>query len=169
MPFTPFHFGPGAAIHALAPRKISFLAFCAANVLIDVEPLYYLLTHQYPLHRFFHTYVGATLIALATALLFLGALWLYRKLGLPDPFRLQGLKALPVWLGAAAGSYSHVLLDSVMHPDIVPLAPFSTANALYEIIPVDLLHVACIALAIAGVLLLEWRRERRSSSRDYAD
>lgn len=162
MPFTPFHFGPGAAIHALAPGKISFLAFCAANVLIDVEPLYYLVKHQYPLHRFFHTYVGATLIALATALLFLAALWLYRKLGLPDWFGVRSLKALPVWLGAAAGSYSHVLLDSVMHADIVPLAPFSTANVLYEIIPVDLLHIACIVLAIAGVLLLEWRSERRA-------
>src|SRR5581483_7315107 len=44
MPITPFHFGPGAAIHAAAPRCVSFLAFCAANMLIDFEPLYYLLT-----------------------------------------------------------------------------------------------------------------------------
>ena len=63
MPFTPFHFGPGAALYAMAPRQLSFLAFCAANVLIDVEPLYYMLTDQYPWHRFFHTYVGATLDA----------------------------------------------------------------------------------------------------------
>lgn len=53
MPFTPFHFGPGAAIHALAPRKVSFIAFVAANVLMDVEPLYYMLTRQDHLHRFF--------------------------------------------------------------------------------------------------------------------
>ena len=54
MPITPFHFGPGGVIHALAPKQVSFIAFCAANVLIDVEPLYFMLTHQYPLHRFFH-------------------------------------------------------------------------------------------------------------------
>ena len=37
MPITPFHFGPGAALHVLAPRHVSFLAFCAANVVIDVK------------------------------------------------------------------------------------------------------------------------------------
>jgi hypothetical protein len=70
MPITPFHFGPGAAIHAAAPRYVSFLAFCAANVLMDLEPLYYILTRQYPLHRFFHTYVGAVIVAISTAVLF---------------------------------------------------------------------------------------------------
>lgn len=70
MPITPFHFGPGAALHAAAPRQISFLAFGAANVLIDIEPGYYLLTHQFPLHRFCHTLIGATLIMAATLVLF---------------------------------------------------------------------------------------------------
>ena len=67
MPITPFHFGPGAAIHVVAPRHVSFLAFCAANVLIDIEPLYYMLTHQDRLHRFFHTYVGASLVAVVAS------------------------------------------------------------------------------------------------------
>jgi hypothetical protein len=66
MPITPFHFGPGAAVHAAAPRHVSFLSFCAANILMDVEPLYYRLTGQYPLHRFFHIYIGATLVAVVT-------------------------------------------------------------------------------------------------------
>ena len=44
MPFTPFHFGPGAALHALAPRHVSFMAFCGTNVLIDVESLVNLVT-----------------------------------------------------------------------------------------------------------------------------
>ena len=46
MPITPFHFGPGAALHALAPKHVSFLAFAAANVIIDVEPLYFMLAGQ---------------------------------------------------------------------------------------------------------------------------
>ena len=70
MPITPFHFGSGAAIHAAAPRYVSFLAFCATNILMDVEPLYYILTQQYPLHRFFHTYIGASIVAAATVGLF---------------------------------------------------------------------------------------------------
>lgn len=42
MPITPFHFGPGAALHALAPRHIGFLPFCAANVLIGIGRLHQL-------------------------------------------------------------------------------------------------------------------------------
>ena len=83
MPFTPFHFGPGAAIHAVAPKQVSFLAFCASNVLIDIEPLYFILTQQYPLHRFFHTYIGAFLIVGATVALFVGARWFASRLWLP--------------------------------------------------------------------------------------
>ena len=48
MPVTPFHFGPGAALHAVAPKHVSFLAFCAANILIDLESLYNLRTDILP-------------------------------------------------------------------------------------------------------------------------
>ena len=70
MPFTAFHFGPGALVHCAAPKHVSFLAFCGANVLVDVEPLYFMLTHQWPIHRFFHTYVGATVAAAIVVAMF---------------------------------------------------------------------------------------------------
>lgn len=35
MPITPFHVGPGLALHSAAPRAVSFIAFCVANVLVD--------------------------------------------------------------------------------------------------------------------------------------
>ena len=101
MPITPFHFGPGAVIHALAPKQVSFIAFCAANVLIDVEPLYFMLTHQYPVHRFFHTLVGAGLVVLATCGLFYGARWFAARFWLPRLFGWRELGLVPVVLGAA--------------------------------------------------------------------
>ena len=55
MPMTPFHFGPGAALQALAPRQISFLAFCAANVVIDIESLVNLIGQRDPVHAFMHS------------------------------------------------------------------------------------------------------------------
>ena len=70
MPFTPFHFGPGALVHSAAPKHSSFLAFCGADVLVDVEPLYYMITGGYPIHRLFHTYVGATVPGVICVLLF---------------------------------------------------------------------------------------------------
>ncbi|MES2945861.1 MAG: hypothetical protein V4772_23585 [Pseudomonadota bacterium] len=162
MPFTPFHFGPGGVIHAVAPRQVSFIAFVAANVLMDIEPLYYMLTRQDHLHRFFHTYIGATLIAGATVLLFMLARKLASRLWLPDLFDWQSLKLPQVIAGAAAGSYSHIVLDSVMHADIRPLAPFSQANWLYLLVPIDVLHEFCLWAGVAAVGLLAARKLLKS-------
>ena len=159
MPITPFHFGPGAALHALAPRQVSFLAFCAANVVIDVESLYNLMHHRMPVHAFLHTYVGATLVWLGLAALF----WLALKLpGVKARTRL-GLRQ--VALGALLGAYSHVLLDSVMHPDIQPLAPFAAGNALQGVISLQALHWACLASALFALLWMGARRLWPSRSR----
>lgn len=153
MPFTPFHFGPGAALHALAPRQFSFIAFAGANVLVDVEPLYFMLSGQAPLHRFFHTYVGLTLVMAATVAGFLLARRMARVVWLPNPGDWQALRGRPVMLGAVAGSYSHIVLDSVMHADIRPLSPFSQANALYRIVSLDALHDFCL---LSGVVAVVW-------------
>lgn len=158
MPFTPFHFGPGAALHALAPRHVSFLGFCGANVLVDVEPLYYMLTGQYPIHRLLHTYAGVSLVIGGTVLVFLLLRRIGRRFGLPNPFGWQRLPVHAVLLGAALGGFTHVALDSVMHSDIQPLAPFSTANALYLSLDTDDLHWWCVAAGVAGLLILGFRR-----------
>ncbi len=62
MPFTPAHFGPGAAIKAVVPAHFSFAVFCYSQIVTDLEPAYFLLRGEYPVHRFFHTYPGAVLV-----------------------------------------------------------------------------------------------------------
>jgi membrane-bound metal-dependent hydrolase YbcI (DUF457 family) len=49
------------------------------------------------------------------------------------------------------GSYSHIVLDSVMHRDMAPLAPFSSANALLGVITLGQLHLVCLALGVLGI------------------
>lgn len=153
MPITPFHFGPGALLHSVAPKRISFLAFCSANVLIDIEPLYYMVTGQYPLHRFLHTYIGATIIMVVTAAILLVSLQLASRVKLPNIFNWQSLTTRPIWLGAAAGSYSHIVLDSVMHADITPLSPFSETNILFHIVSLGELHLFCVISALLALIL----------------
>src|SRR3954467_8553094 len=67
MPFTPFHFGPAAALKAAAPTHFSFTIFCYSQVVTDLESGFYLFRGEYPVHRFFHTYLGATLVGFACA------------------------------------------------------------------------------------------------------
>jgi membrane-bound metal-dependent hydrolase YbcI (DUF457 family) len=151
MPITPFHFGPGAALHALAPKHISFLAYCSANVLIDIESLYNLIGRREQVHAFFHTYVGASLVIIGTTALFVALRRFAKRYWLPNPFDWRSLTVRQVGIGAALGAYSHVLLDSVMHRDIRPLAPASMDNVLLGIISLSALHWWCIALGIVGL------------------
>ncbi len=150
MPFTPFHFGPGAAIKAAIPARFSFLLFCYAQVVTDLESAYYLFYGEYPVHRILHTYAGATLTGGACALT--GCL-LQKCMS-----RRFGWQPAVAWPAAFAtgliGSYSHVFLDSLMHPDITPFWPLTTANPMFHVVGVELLHVLCLALGAVGVYWL---------------
>jgi membrane-bound metal-dependent hydrolase YbcI (DUF457 family) len=158
MPITPFHFGPGALLHAMAPRHVSFIAFCAANVLIDVESLYNLVNHRHPVHAFFHTYAGATLAALACIGAFVALRKLARTLPLPNLFAWQQLSLRQVAIGAALGAWSHVALDSLMHADIAPLAPITSENALLGAVGLGVLHGSCLLAGLAGLAVLGVRK-----------
>jgi len=152
MPFTPFHFGPGAALHAIAPTHVSFLSFCAVNVLIDFESLYNLVGRHRPVHASFHTYVDATIVIAITVVLFVVLRRAAERVTLPNPFQWQQLKVAAVVSGAILGGYSHVALDSIMHPDIRPLSPFSEANVLFGAVPLGWLHLLCVAFGVAGAV-----------------
>lgn len=151
MPVTPFHFGPGAALHAASPRHVSFIAFCAANVLIDIESGYNLLRGADLVHAFLHTYVGATLATLVVVAVHWALLRLANRWHLPDLFRWRALSRRQVAIGAALGAYSHIVLDSIMHADMRPLAPFSERNVLLGILSWSELHMACAVCGAVGV------------------
>ena len=82
VPVTPFHFGPGGLLAIATRGSVSFLAFCASNVLIDVESLYNMVTHQPRVHTFLHTYLGSTLVAAIVVVAFIPLRHLAAKL--PD-------------------------------------------------------------------------------------
>lgn len=157
MPLPPFHLGPGFAAKALAGRHFSFLLFGLTQVLIDLEPFYYLSRHEPHLHRFWHTYIGATvLLALVLAVGKPACEWaLSLRLGrlrlLPKPASISWLAAVS---GAGFGVYSHVLLDSVMHADIRPFAPLTDANPLFQAISLGELHIWCVVAGVFGLMAL---------------
>jgi hypothetical protein len=159
MPFTPFHFGPAAAIKAVIPRYFSFTVFCFAQVVTDSEVAYYMIRGEFPLHRWFHTYLGATAVAAFSFLLGRPICQLALRLWLawPDaPLRKHifaggRISLLSALTAAFIGTYSHVFLDSFMHSDIEPFKPWSTQNPLYGLLGLSTLHALCIMFGIAGV------------------
>jgi hypothetical protein len=165
MPFTPFHFGPGAAVKAAMPRHFSFTMFCFAQIVTDFETAYYFLRGEYPLHRWFHTYLGATLVAACCVLVgrpicqaALRAWSLWRNAPFKRCFPITDrISVASAVISAFIGTYSHVFLDSIMHADVEPFNPFSTQNPLYRIISLFTLHALCIVLGVFGTLYVATR------------
>lgn len=160
MPLPPYHFGPGLAFKAIGGRHFSLICFTLSQVLIDLEPLYWLLMQQPPWHRFWHTLLGASLVALATILLARPARWSVAKVIAwidPEERINQRVSWLAVITGAVLGVYSHIALDSVMHDDVYPLSPLTNASPLFQIITVDQLETLCLICATLGGLWLAWR------------
>ncbi|NEX19953.1 DUF4184 family protein [Thiorhodococcus mannitoliphagus] len=175
MPFTPLHLGPGLALKALGGRHFSFLTFGLAQVAMDIEPLLGLMTGAERLHGPTHTYLAALGIALAVAVItpLLGRPILRRWnrevewVRLPWLIVPEDFSRLPVLMGAFLGTLSHVWLDSLMHADLTPLAPWSEVNGWLAAVSGESLRVGCLVAGLVGLIawtVRAWHRGRRQSS-----
>lgn len=132
---------------------------------------------MWPIHRFFHTYLGATAVALIVVL--------FGKPICETALRLWNWRLSETqrtWLGvrpkitftaaitgAIFGAYSHVFFDSIMHSDIRPFAPFSDVNALLYIISIDRLHEVCAIAGVLGGMVLLVLLVRRKTNAERAE
>jgi hypothetical protein len=108
MPLTPFHMGPGVAIKAVAGPYFSLMVFGFSQVAMDIEPLVRIIRGDAVLHGLTHTYVGATLIGLASAVVGRPICQLFLNHWTPDPHSpfmnwLRGSKLIS-WPAAIAGA-----------------------------------------------------------------
>jgi hypothetical protein len=156
MPVTPFHGGIGLAFKGAAPRRFSFLLFCCTQVAIDLESGYHIVRGDWPIHRFFHTFLGAILVCLIAVFacrLVIRAV--QRKLAERPDVRGRIQPAEISWrvaIGTAfIGCLGHVIPDAIMHYDVEPFAPFTTVNPFYEVVSVGALHGALVAIGVVGL------------------
>ena len=177
MPITPIHLGPALAVKAVAPRHFSFLIFGITQVAIDSEAAFHLLRGDWPIHRFFHTYLGATVIAVLTVVagrpLLEWVLRLWNRLVAPaEQSILRFEPRIPLAAavsGALIGGYSHVLLDSIVYSDVRPFAPLSDGNALFRLTTASSLILGCVALGALGCMALAVAYLRRRPAGSATD
>ncbi len=160
MPFTPFHFGPGALAKAVAPRWFSFRAFGLSQVVIDCETAWNIYRGHERLHTFFHSYLGVSVAMTLTGVLLVVYNWVAFRFS-----RSWVIRELEDWgdrfkfrsslIAILFGGWSHVLLDGVMHEDAQPLAPFSDVNPVFDMVSLKVLHLACLWSFIGAGLV--WR------------
>lgn len=154
MPFTPIHLGPGLAFKAVGGRHFSFMVFGGSQVLMDIEPFIGILQGKPVLHGITHTLAGALVIGSLAGLI-------------GKPISSFALKLLKIrhqpftwrasFMGAYIGTFSHILLDAIMHSDMTPWWPFGTENQLLSVISVDQLHIACFLAGIMGLVVIAFR------------
>lgn len=152
MPLLPVHLGPGLLFAAAAPRRCSFAAFAAAQLLIDVESVANHLLDRWPVHGTLHSIPGAV-AAGAVAGLALGALgWRH---GRP---RWRALAT-----GGILGGLVHALLDGLVHADAAPLWPLHQGNPLLALLPRPAVDLLGLGLGLIGAALYRWRSGRHAA------
>lgn len=154
MPFTPFHMGPGILVKAILQGSFSLMVFGWAQIVMDIQPLFVLITGNGQLHGFSHTYIGATLLAVFSALSgkYLSEIGL-KLLGISKEGNPVKIRWWISFLSAFIGTYSHVALDSIMHSDVEPYYPLPKENGLLALINVHQLHQLCIYTAMVGAII----------------
>jgi len=153
MPLTPFHLGPALLLGLIFFRYLDFPTFLVANVIIDIEPiLVVLLNLNYPLHGFFHSLLGGTIIVFLLA-------WFMNKIrGTLSPFLMffkleQKSSFGKILLSSISGIYIHILLDSRIHADTRPFWPFDFNPFLDRSVLAGLdVYILCALGFIGGII-----------------
>lgn len=149
--------GPAALFKLIGLGYFSFTLFGYSQILADLEPLIRILRNDDIVHGHSHTYVGAFVIGiLATVsgkylcefgLRFWNIIFQFKAMMVPTEISWTVAS-----ISAFIGTFSHVLIDSVMHADMNPLWPFSESNEMLYVVSVSTLHLVCVALGLVGVV-----------------
>ena len=151
MPFTPLHMGVGIFIKALLQSSFSLMIFGWAQIIMDIQPLIVMITGEGHLHGFSHTYIGATLLAVFSAISGKHfSEWGLLFLGISKKDNPINIRWKIVFVSAFIGTISHVLLDSVMHFDVEPFFPFTLENTLYGLLTIEQIHKLCLYSGLIG-------------------
>ncbi len=150
MPFTPFHMGPGILIKAILQGSFSLMVFGWTQIVMDIQPLIVMISGSGHLHGFTHTFIGGSLVAI-----FSGFTGKYlSEIGLKILRIGQGRGLRIIWsvafTSAFIGSFSHVVLDGIMHGDVQPFYPFILSNDFLGILSVETLHKLCLYSGLLG-------------------
>lgn len=162
MPFTPFHLGPSSWIGLILFKFLDFPSFLLASVVVDIEPFAVMFFGlQYPLHGFFHSFVGGSIVAMLTALTMYFLRNVVRKF--TTIFRLEQKSSFKKILWTSFfGVYFHIFLDAPLYTDIRPFYP-SVSNPLFGLFSSSQIYFFCsvsflIAIVVYFIRLLTTRR-----------
>ena len=132
---------------------VDFASIMISSVIVDVEPLCVVTFRLHaPLHGFFHTYLGGTILAVLTAVgvCFLRG-WLNKILA---KFNVQQKSSfVRILYTSFLGVYFHILLDSFLYGEMLPFYPL-TGNPFLGVATSAAVYGLCIISFFLGLALL---------------
>ncbi len=143
--------GIGVAAKAVAPRLISLQVFAVTQVVMDIEPGVRMVMNSDVLHGWTHTLAGAVPVALASAVM-----WQILERRRVWRWTFDSIHPAMLWTTCLVGTWSHVLLDSLIHRDMastrewLPLDPWLFLSH-------ESVQIACLVFAGVGAVALAAR------------
>ncbi len=161
MPFTPFHWGPALLIGLLMFPLLDLPALIVSSVIVDIESLYILLFQPtIPLHGFFHTYLGGSIIGIFVAVTMFSIRGYTCRI--MDVFKLkQNSSFKKILFTSLFGIYFHILMDAPLYTDILPFYP-SEVNPLYGMLSASIIYLSCTICFLAAFITYFYRLYRKS-------
>jgi len=158
MPFTPFHFGPALLLYGIFVF-LDPIALIYGAILVDLEPaLVMFLRLNYPLHGSLHSIVGGFLLL---PVVYLATILTRRLLSDLDFFFTSGKREFAFWVtvvSALIGSFSHILLDSVLYSEMNLAWPLPYWNPLLNTGLSLVIYELCWVTLIIAIPLIVLRR-----------
>ena len=168
MPFTPYHFGPGLVLGVILFPFVDLATVMMASVVVDLEPLVVLMFGlPYPLHGFFHTYLGASIAAFVLT----GFVYPFRNYlnGIVSLFGLHQRSSLRHIIGGSLlGTYSHVFLDSILYAEMNPFFPV-LGNPFLGLFSFGAVYNFCLICGFVGFICYFVRALLRPGAIDEGD
>lgn len=151
MPITPLHAGVLAPLNHFFPGKFNNLAFILVTLWLDASAIaYYALGLEMgEMHGpLTHSFMGAML--LSTIVSCVGVIWMFWLMALRAQAPRLNQEHVPWIAGAFLGGMTHILLDAMVHVEMLPICPLD-GNPFYwgGMEPVSLLLVAPLIWLIA--------------------
>jgi membrane-bound metal-dependent hydrolase YbcI (DUF457 family) len=151
MPFTPYHFGPGAFLGLTLRKWLDVPVFVLANVIVDIEvPVIKLLGLGWPAHRYFHTLLIGAVVGVIWGIAAYPLRHFFAKIMqmLRIPYQTSFRKMV---ISGALGVWLHVVIDAIYHWDVRIFWP-SKAKPLWQLISQKQVETLCVGFFIAAAI-----------------
>ncbi|MDI6690632.1 MAG: hypothetical protein QME50_02045 [Candidatus Bathyarchaeota archaeon] len=157
MPFTPFHLGPALLFGLALSAIFDFPTILVASVIPDLEPfcVVYFHVYNYPLHGFFHSYLGTSVLAVFVAIIIYPLRgWLDRVLTVFGISQKSSFRK--IMFTSFFGVYLHVFLDSFLYGEMNPFYPLLGNPFIHILLPYgsySIIYGFCSLTAVLGIIL----------------